>query len=83
MLVFLKIKFIYFLFLAICKQLQNEENLLPANKSSSDDEEKRYMRRYDEYYERRNRSTDKEFSNRGVRPAPDKKKVEVCLHSNY
>lgn len=63
--------------IALCKQLQSEENLLPGAKSSSDDEERRYMRRYDEYRERRDRSKDKEFSNRGVRPAPDRRKVEA------
>lgn len=63
--------------IALCKQLQNEENLLPGDRSSSEDEERRYMKRYDEFRERRDRSKDKEFSNRGVRPAPDRRKVEA------
>ncbi|CAK5048562.1 unnamed protein product [Meloidogyne enterolobii] len=63
--------------IAICKQLQNEENLLPRGRSSSEDEDRRYMKRYDEYRERRDRSKDREFSNRAVRPAPDRRKVEA------
>jgi len=35
------------------------------------------MKRYDEYRERRDRSKDREFSNRAVRPAPDRRKVEA------